>query len=74
MRLDEATYEALRRIAHQRHTSMSSVVREMLQNQLAIQEGHPAPHLSFIAAGASGHHETARRHDEILAEAYGDIY
>ena len=73
IQLDEPTYEALRRLAHRRHASMSSVVREMLHDQLAIPESHPAPLLSFIAAGASGHHDTSRRHDEILAEVYDDF-
>lgn len=73
IQLDETTYEELRRIAHRRHTSMSSVVRELLHNQLTIAEGHPAQPLSFIAAGASGHHDTSQRHDEILAEEYDDF-
>ena len=70
--MDEQTYEALRRIAHRRHSSMSSVVREILHDHLEIPEGHPSPPLSFIAAGASEHRDTSRRHDEILAEAYTD--
>ena len=73
VQLDEQTYEALRRIAHRQHTSMSSVVREMLHEQLAIPESHPPQLLSFIASGASGHNDTAERHDEILAEAFGDF-
>jgi len=73
IQLDEQTYEAVRSIAHRRHASMSSVVREMLHNQLAIPEGPAAPFLSFIGAGASGHHDTSSKHDEILAEAYDDI-
>jgi predicted DNA-binding ribbon-helix-helix protein len=73
IQLDNQTYEALRRIAHQRHASMSSVVREILHEHLEVPEGSTTSTLSFIAAGASGHQDTSRRHDEILAEAYDDF-
>ena len=69
LQLDEQTYEAIRSIAHRRHASMSSVVREILHDHLTIPGGHQKP-FSFIAAGASGHHDTSERHDEVLAEAY----
>ena len=70
LQLDEPTYEALRRVAHRRRISMSSLVREILHEQLSIREGSEVPRFSFIAAGASGHHDTAVRHDEVLTEIY----
>ena len=47
------------------------VVREALATYLA--SGGPADlsaHLPFIGIGRSGHHDTARRVDEILAEEW----
>jgi len=70
IRLDEQTHEAIRRIAHQRHVSMSSVIREILHEHLSIQEDRPIPQFSFVAAGDSGHRDTSTRHDEVLSEAY----
>jgi hypothetical protein len=49
---------------------MSAVVRDILHEQLAIREEKKVPTFSFIAAGASEHHDTSVRHDEVLAEAY----
>ena len=67
VQLDEATYEAVRRIAHRRHVSMSAVVREILNEHLTDKPGPPRQ-FAFIAAGASGYHDTAARHDEVLGE------
>jgi len=69
LQLDEATYEALRNIAHRKHTSMSSVAREILQEHLSERNSQrQTRRFSFVAAGASGHHDTSVRHDEVLAE------
>lgn len=68
LQLDEPTYEALRHIAHRRRVSRSSIVREILHEQLSIRGGNETPKLSFIAAGASGYHDTSVNHDEVLAE------
>jgi len=67
--LDEQTYETLRCIANRRHASMSSVVREILHNHLTIPCGNQKS-FSFIAAGASGYHDTSELHDEVIAEAH----
>ncbi|MHB9134171.1 MAG: ribbon-helix-helix protein, CopG family [Armatimonadota bacterium] len=70
IQLDEPTYEALRRIAHKRHASMSAIAREILSEHLSVQEGRKPSRFSFVAAGASGHADTSAQHDEVLSEAY----
>ncbi len=73
LQLDKPTYEALRRIAHRRRASMSSVVRDILHEHLDIQEEAPVRHFGFINSGSSGHRDTSERHDDVLAEAYRDL-
>jgi hypothetical protein len=70
LQLDEPTYEALRRVAHRRRTSMSSVVRDILHEHLQIKGSTDYTKLSFIGAGASGRSDVSERHDELLAEDF----
>lgn len=73
LQLDKPTYEALRRIAHRRRASMSSVVRDILHDYLPREEEAPVRHFAFINSGASGFRDTSERHDDVLAEAYHDL-
>jgi hypothetical protein len=70
IRLDEPTYEELRRLAHRRRTSMSSVVREILHEHLGIKERVDYTKLSFIGSGSSKEGDISIRHDEYLAEDF----
>ena len=75
VQLDENTYEELRRQAHERGISMSALLRELLRERLGAR--HPARRLedfTFIGSGRSKQGALApvsERHDEALAEAYG---
>jgi hypothetical protein len=73
IQLDEDTYKAARRVAFERHISLSAVVREALTASLP---GSPKPSqradFAFVAAGRSRQGVLApvsERHDEALAEA-----
>lgn len=73
IQLDEETYRAARRVAFERHVSLSAVVREALA---AALPGAPRPSrradFAFVGAGRSRQGSLApvsERHDEALAEA-----
>lgn len=71
LQIDEATYDALRRKAHQERKSMSALVREILHEQLETSPGAKkllSRDFSFISSGTSGRSDTSVRHDEALAE------
>ncbi|MHB0936166.1 MAG: ribbon-helix-helix domain-containing protein [Armatimonadota bacterium] len=70
LQLDEPTYEALRRVAHRRRTSMSSVVREILHEHLHIKASVDYTKLAFIGMGRSGKSDISERHDDYLAEDF----
>jgi len=70
LQLDKPTYEALRRVAHRRRTSMSSVVREILHDHLDIKERVDYTKLSFIGSGSSKEGDISTRHDDYLAEDF----
>ena len=57
---------ALEREAQRRRLSVSYVVREALQAQLGLAGDKPRK-LPFAALGGSGHRNTARDFEEILA-------
>lgn len=70
VQIEERTYERLRRRAFDRQVSMAAVVRQVLNDSLAVK---PDPvnnprKLSFIGIGDSGRGDIGRRHDEELAE------
>ena len=64
--VDEALEHDLKTIAGERRQSVASVVREALSEYVVAVKRASRPSLSFVAAGASGHADTADRHEEIL--------
>jgi hypothetical protein len=80
LQLTEPVYEALRRRAHGRKTSVAGVVREAIQQYLAVRpqqgpttgNGKLPPGFSWVGIGAS-RAESGRpvsvHHDEYLARA-----
>jgi len=70
IRLDEPTYEELRRLAHNRHTSISSVARDILREHLMVKEPVDYTKLSFIGMGSSKEGDISERHDDYLAEDF----
>ena len=75
VQLDENTYEELRRQAHERGVSMSALLRELLRERLGTRR--PTRRLedfTFISSDRTKQGALApvsERHDEALAEAYG---
>ena len=57
------------REAQRRRVSISTVTRDALREHI---EKPAANRLPFIGIGRSGHHDTARRAEEILAREWGD--
>jgi len=70
IRLDEPTYAELRHLAHNRRTSMSSIVREILHEHLEIKEQVDYTKLAFIGSGTSKEGDISIRHDDYLAEDF----
>ena len=73
LQIDEKTYNALRDVAHKKRTSMSSVVREILQEHFqgtAKETELSVSDFTFIGSGVSGFHDISERHDEALDEDY----
>jgi predicted transcriptional regulator len=62
--VDPALEKHVQAIAERRKVTFASVVREALAAYVSSQEG--ATQLSFVGAGASGHRDTAERHEELL--------
>ncbi len=73
VQLRERTYQALRHLAYKRGTSISAVVREILDGALGLKESPERPFIrrfSFIGSGYSeqkGLAPVSERHDEALA-------
>jgi len=59
----------IKREAQRRRVSISKVTREALREHI---DGAAATRPAFIGIGSSGHHDTARRVEEILAHEWGD--
>lgn len=64
--VDEALEHDLKAIAGRRQQPVASVVREALAEYVIHDKRAHRTSLSFVGAGASGHADTADRHDEIL--------
>ncbi len=60
---------ALEREARRRGTSVSAVTREAIAERLNLNRGTDRE-LPFAALGRSGHSDTARRADDILAQEW----
>jgi len=61
--------EDVEREAQRRRVSISTVTRDALREHI---EKPAVNHLPFIGIARSGHHDTARRAEEILAREWGD--
>jgi predicted transcriptional regulator len=66
--VDEAVEHDLKTIAARRCRPVASLVREALAEYVMSEKSAGPTHLSFVGAGASGHVDTADRHEEILWE------
>ncbi len=64
--IDEALEYDLKALARRRGQPVASVVREALAEYVVEAKHAGAVSLSFVAAGASGHDDTAERHEELL--------
>jgi hypothetical protein len=75
IQLDERTYEALRRRAFEKGSSISALVRELLAHSLGTgkaKKPHAIKDFTFIGAGRSRQGRlspVSERHDEALEEA-----
>jgi plasmid stability protein len=78
IQLDDAVYEALRRRAFERQTSMAAVVREVLAEALGLGKGPRRASLadfSFVGCGRSAERPerpVSEHHDEALVEALSE--
>lgn len=71
--LDEVTYQALKREAHQRSVSMSEIVRELIQGHLCDRPRRELrlEDFTFIGSGANDRPDLeplSERHDDALNE------
>ena len=73
IQFEESQYQRLRRIAQLQHTSISAVVRSLVDEGLAARRGDSAPtgaaallEISGVASG--GPTDLGLRHDDYLAE------
>lgn len=75
IQLDEQTHAALRRLAYEQGTSMSSIIRDTLARSLGTKAGRKPKSVRqypFVGAGRSDQKArvpVSERHDEALAEA-----
>ena len=67
--LDEQVEAELRALAQRQRRPVAAVVRDALVGHLAEQEAGYGLRLSFVAAGRSGRHDTAERHEELVFAA-----
>jgi len=68
--LDEELERNVKALAARQGQSTASVVREALAEYVARRPVGVAA-LSFVAAGRSGRHDVAERHEELLFEELG---
>jgi len=64
--LDEALEYDLKALARRRGQPVAAVVREAVAEYVVAAKQAGATSLSFVAAGASGHDDTAERHEDLL--------
>jgi predicted transcriptional regulator len=65
--IDEGTERELQALARKQRRPMASIVREAVEKYVLEQRRSPErPQLTFIAAGRSGHTDTADRHETLL--------
>ncbi len=66
--IDEPVERDLKALAERQGRPAAALVREAIGEYLAKRQGSPALP-SFVAAGRSGHSDTAERHEELLWES-----
>src|SRR5512140_3425909 len=64
--VDESLEYDLKAIARRRGQPVASVVREALAEYVLEEKQAGGTSLSFVAVGASGHGDTADRHEDLL--------
>lgn len=77
IQLTEGQFERVRRIAHERGTSVAAVIREAIENMPASESGLSRTDrlrrtLGVIGRFRSGLSDVGRDHDRYLDEIYGD--
>lgn len=68
--LDEQLEHDLRALSKRKGLPLASVVREAMAQYLLNEQQREQASVRFIAAGRSGHSDTAERHEELL---WGDL-
>ena len=70
--LRESQHLALKREAGRRNKPMTEVLRDLIDQQLAVSSRRPAPNLQGITALGSGKsRDASARHDDIFAHHDG---
>ena len=67
--LDDWQYQMLLDLSRKTRKSLSALIREMITEKFAPNEGVVAendPLFSIVGIGGSGHRHTAREHDAVL--------
>ena len=64
--IDEHLERELRAVARRQGQSVAALVREAVARYVADARGGRSPRLRFVAAGRSGRHDVAERHEELL--------
>ncbi len=64
--LDEGTERELQAASKRQRRPMASIVREAIERYVVENREKPGARLGFIAAGRSGHSDTAERHEAFL--------
>lgn len=62
---------AMAREARRRHRSVSEITRDALARHLGLRAEEPRE-LSFVALGRSGHQNTARDMEQLIAREWDD--
>jgi hypothetical protein len=68
--IDEGVERELRLLAQRESVPVAALVREALERYVSEANGERGLRLRFLAAGRSGHHDTAERAEELL---WGDL-
>ncbi len=77
IQLEETQYRALKELAARQRTSVAELirraVREMLENAMVVPDQERRRRsLNVVGRFRSGHSDIAERHDDYLAEVYGE--
>jgi len=74
IQLTEQQADRLRRVAADRHTSVSALIRDAVDRTLDLPDAAAVRRRAIDAAGvfASAEGDLAKRHDEYAADAYAE--